>query len=130
MMSQNVPISVVAMLPRRLRPRLRAAVQRLSGTIVWVSTHPALWQSLHAAPATCVVISLGRASDARGALIEALLHYQPPVPVLVYASATRASFKVLSRLSRQGLTELVLARYEDTPIRFAHTLQRIARCRG
>ena len=126
----TAPLRIVAVLPGRLQPRLHAAAELLSGTIVWSLTPATLWSCLRTTPVDIVVISLVGAPERRGTLVEALLRRHPSLAVLVYTTATPASIRVLARLSRHGLAEVVFARYEDTPGRFARTLQRVATSHG
>ncbi|HXC25212.1 MAG TPA: hypothetical protein VNU46_04795 [Gemmatimonadaceae bacterium] len=46
-----------------------------------------------------------------------------PCPLLVYTAMTPASAHVMVALGRQGLCDIVLTPYEDTPERFARTLR-------
>jgi AraC-like DNA-binding protein len=53
-----------------------------------------------------------------------LLKRYPSLPVIAYVVLNEASFGAIAQLSRQGLENVVLQRFEDSPQRFRETVER------
>jgi AraC-like DNA-binding protein len=56
--------------------------------------------------------------------VESLLKRYPSLPVVAYVFLTPASFAAISHLSRGGLQNVILQRFEDSPRRFRETVER------
>ena len=124
MSAETTPcLRIAALLPPPLQVRLLAAVERLPKTIV------CLLPGSHSLSLVCDPISLvvvDPMGDGTAGRISMLLHRRPVVPLIVYTAMTPASARVIAALGHEGLRELVLTPYEDSPDRFAWTLQRVA----
>ena len=125
-MTDGTPrLRIAALLPPPLQVRLLSAVEWLPATIVCLLSETHSLSLLHDPISLIIVDPMGdRAMWRTG--VSALLRRKPVMPVIAYTALTRASTGVLAALAREGLRELVLTPYEDSPERFARTLLRIA----
>lgn len=116
-------LRILALLPSPLQVRLMEAVERLPMTIVCLLPGPHSLPLVRDSVSLVIVDPMG---DGAARWTSVLLCRKPVMPLIVYTAMTSASARVITALRHEGLRELVLTPYEDSPLRLARTLWRVA----
>jgi len=75
-------------------------------------------------PVTALILDPAAEGVMNVEAVEGLLKRYPSLPVVAYVVLNQASFGAIVQLSRHGLANVVLQRFEDSPQRFRETVER------
>jgi len=120
------PLLVAAHVPPPLRPPLRTAIgeeHRIAEAVDWTD----LAEIVRRRPVDLVVADPAAEGSLNVDAVTLMMERFPRTPVLVYTALGPAAVTAMAELSRRGLRDVVLHRYDDSPKRFHQVLERVAR---
>ena len=126
MSTPHRPLLVAAHVPPSLRPPLRTAIgeeHRIAEAVDWSD----LADIVRRRPVDLVVADPAADGSLNVPAVTQMLERFPRTPVLVYTALVPAAVTAMAELSRRGLRDVVLHRYDDSPKRFHQVLERVAR---
>jgi AraC-like DNA-binding protein len=116
-------MSVVAFLPDRLLAHVRLVFQGEPDFVIAKS-----WDEVNSIvrekPVTALILDPAADGSMNVEAVESLLKRYPSLPVVAYVFLTKDSFGAIARLSRAGLQNVVLQKFEDSPAKFRETVER------
>ena len=125
-MSLHRPLLVASHLPSLLRVPLRSAIgaeHRIAEAVNWTD----LADIVTRRPVDIVVADPAAEGGVNVTAVSYLIERFPRTPVIVYTSLGPTSVAAMAELSRCGLRDVVLHRYDDAPERFHRVLERVAK---
>ena len=125
-MSSIRPLLVAAHLPTHLRVPLRTALgqeHRITEAVDWAD----LSEIVRRRPIDLIVADPAAEGGVNVTAVSDMLENFPQTPVLVYTSLAHTTVGAMAELSRRGLKDIVLHRYDDSPERFHQVLERVAK---
>lgn len=120
------PFLVAAHLPSSLRLPLRTAlgeVHRIVEAVSW----PDLEDLVRRRPVDLIVVDPAVEGNVDVDRIVHIMDKFPRTPILVYTTLGPSTVSAMTELSRRGLKDVVLHRYDDSPKRFNQLLERVAK---
>jgi AraC-like DNA-binding protein len=122
--STHSTLHVVALLPRNLLAHLRLVLGDAHS--LDTATDPAELHSLLRAEAADLLIVDPSVRDGQHAeAIEEIIARHPALPVVVYTIMAPAAMRLVVRLVRLGVQNVVLNRFDDEPRRFLDLIERV-----
>jgi AraC-like DNA-binding protein len=124
--STSRPLLIAAHVPPPLRPPLRTAIgehHRIAEAADWAD----LADIVKRRPVDLVVADPAADGSVNVSAVATMLERFPRTPVLVYTVLGPSAVTAMADLSRRGLRDVVLHRYDDSPKRFHQVLERVAR---
>ena len=116
-------MTVVAFLPERLLAHVRHVFIKEQDFVIAKS-----WDEVDVLvrekPVTALILDPAADGVMNVEAVMRLLKNYPSLPVVAYAVLSPASFGAMLQLTRAGLQNVVLQRYEDSPQRFRETVER------
>jgi AraC-like DNA-binding protein len=116
-------VTVVAFLPERLLAHVRHVFIKDQDFVIAKS-----WDEVdmlvREKPVTALILDPAADGVMNVEAVMNLLKNYPSLPVVAYAVLNPASFGAMLQLTRAGLQNVVLQRYEDSPQRFRETVER------
>ena len=116
-------VTVVAFLPERLLAHVRHVFIKDQDFVIAKS-----WDEVdlmvREKPVTALILDPAADGVMNVEAVMNLLKNDPSLPVVAYALLNPASFGAMLQLTRAGLQNVVLQRYEDSPQRFRETVER------
>jgi AraC-like DNA-binding protein len=116
-------VSVVAFLPDRLLAHVRHVFVGESDLVIAKS-----WDDVNTIvrvkPVTALILDPAADGVMNVEAVESLLRRYPSLPVVAYVFLTKDSFGAIAQLSRAGLQNVVLQKFEDSPKKFRETVER------
>ena len=116
-------MTVVAFLPERLLAHVRHVFIKEQDFVIAKS-----WDEVDALvrekPVTALILDPAADGVMNVEAVMSLLKNYPSLPVVAYAVLSPGSFGAMLQLTRAGLQNVVLQRYEDSPQRFRETVER------
>jgi AraC-like DNA-binding protein len=120
------PLLVAAHVPPALRVPLRTALgeeHRIVEAVSWDD----LADLVRRRPVDLVVADPAAEGTMNVGAVAYMMERFPRTPLLVYTALGPAAVAAMAELSRRGLKDVVLHRYDDSPKRFHQLLERVAR---
>lgn len=115
---------VVALLPRNLLSQLRIVLGDFHS--LGVATSGAELHSLaRSGDADLLIVDPSMGQGASIEAIEEVAAAYPALPVIVYTTLTPAAMRHVVRLTRSGVQQVVLNRFDDEPRRFLELIERV-----
>jgi AraC-like DNA-binding protein len=75
-------------------------------------------------PVTALILDPGADGSMNVEAVESLIRRYPSLPIVAYVFLTKDSFGAIAQLSRAGLKNVVLQKFEDSPTKFRETVER------
>lgn len=125
-MSISRSLLIAAHVPATLRPPLRLALgeqHRIAEAADWSD----LIDIVRRRPVDLVVADPAAEGTVDVTAVATIMERFPRTPVLIYTVLGPSAVSAMTELSRRGLRDVVLHRYDDTPKRFHQILERVAR---
>jgi len=116
-------MSVVAFLPERLLAHVRHVFVG-DGDLVIAKSWEEVDSIVRQRPVTALILDPAADGTMNVEGVESLMKRYPSLPVVAYVFLTRESFGAIAQLSRAGLQNVVLQRFEDSPKKFRETVER------
>jgi len=119
---------VASHLPSTLRIPLRTALgaeHRIAEAVNWTD----LADIVRHRPVDLVVADPSADGGVNVDAVSQMIEQFPRTPVIVYTALAPNSFGAMAELSRRGLKDVVLHRYDDSPERFHRTIEKAAKKR-
>jgi AraC-like DNA-binding protein len=116
-------MSVVAFLPERLLAHVRHVFVGESDLVIaksWDEVDSIVRQR----PVTALILDPAADGNMNVEAVESLMKRYPSLPVIAYVFLTKDSFGAIAQLSRAGLQNVVLQKFEDSPTKFRETVER------
>ena len=116
-------MSVVAFLPDRLLAHVRHVFVGEDDLVIAKS-----WDEVSTIvrerPVTALILDPAADGVMNVEAVESLISRYPSLPIVAYVFLTRDSFGAIAQLSRAGLKNVVLQKFEDSPAKFRETVER------
>ena len=120
------PLLVASHLPSTLRVPLRNALgelHRVAEAVNWSD----LADIVRRRPIDLMVVDPAADGDVNVNAVAQMIEQFPRTPVIVYTALGPNSIAAMADLSRRGLKDVVLHRYDDAPERFQRVIERVAK---
>ena len=124
--SVSRPFLVAAHVPPTLRLPLRTALGEIHRIVEAVSW-PDLEDLVRRRPVDLIVVDPAVEGRVNVERVVHVMERFPRTPILVYTALDPAAVSAMTELSRRGLKDVVLHRYDDSPKRFHQLLERVAK---
>jgi AraC-like DNA-binding protein len=115
-------VSIVTFLPERLLAHVRHVFIKEKDFVIahsWDELDTIIRQK----PVTALILDPAADGVMNVDAVVSLLKNYPSLPVVAYVVLSPASFGAIAKLSRQGLENILLQRFEDSPPRFRETVE-------
>jgi AraC-like DNA-binding protein len=120
---QRRVVTVVAFLPERLLAHVRHVFIKDQDFVI-AKSWDEVDMMVREKPVTALILDPAADGVMNVEAVMTLLKNYPSLPVVAYAVLNPASFGAMLQLTRAGLQNVVLQRYEDSPQRFRETVER------